>query len=453
MNLQSIDRLQHLLERVRVNAKRPRTHTQGLGAHLAYAAAPSDQASKAPVAPQVPEAAQPGARAPQAAKPEAQAKPEVFVEPSLSPLSIPADELEEIEISVSPEPPAAESGRKVRAPEISAVEIVTEDLSIEDVSVEELGVEEIPIEIGSELTLEKPELESEPAAARVPAAATASVVPQTYTAPPSLDDLTFSEPPPPRSASPEARESEIEPPPASLAQLVSEESEPPGSIDAALLAATEAQAGTGGSEVPIVTPPPESGPQVAVPPMGAPGLPRATAPTMEQLGEVVELETPSVIPIELADRKATEIRATEKATRGTKDSSREPVRPHAAEKTPASEQFEFAPRASQPSAKLEAREPMQTLVGGFTEEQGTGKEARGPEPLHPQVRVSTQGAPFAAEESPTAASSPAATLTPETLLRPKRVGEDRVLDVVAAAHAFRPHSFIELLDASLNLLK
>jgi len=364
--------------------------------------------------------------------------------------------LDEIEISVSPEPPVAESGRKARAPEISAVEIVAEDYPIEDVSVEERGVEEIPIEIGSELTLEKPEPEpeSEPAAARVPAAAAASVAPQTYTAPPSLDELTFSEPPPPRSAQPAASESEIEPPPASLAQLVSEESEPPGSIDAALLAATEAQSDAGGSEAPIVTPPPESGPQVAMPPMAAPGIPRATAPTVEQLGEVVELETPSAIPIELAERKATDARAPEKATSGPKESSHEPVQAQVAEKTAVSEEFGFAPRPSQPSAKLEAREPMQTLVGGFTEERGSGpQEARAAEPVHPQVRVSTQGAPFAAEESPTAASSPTTALTPETLLRPAHAGEQRVVDVVTAVSAFRPHSFVELLDASLDLFK
>ncbi len=271
-----------------------------------------------------------------------------------------------------------------------------------------------------------------------------------FTAPPSLDELTFSEPPPPPESA------EVEPPPVSAAQAVSE---PPDSIEASLLAATEAQAEE--DEAFALTPPPESGPQVAMPMLASAAVPaelRADAPTAEQLGDIVELEQGSGPPLELAPVPESEPEAKQA-----------PFKSHA-------EELEFVPRAPEPSRPLEGRDALQTLVGGFTDELGTGDSgapetpvpharivvppigttaAVEPAPLQPlpappslTMRAASDTLPFG-DEAPTASSW----LAPEVVARPVAVAPRAVVDVIAAARAYRPESFLELLDASIGLLK
>lgn len=502
MNLQNIERLQRLLSRVEQNAKRPRMRTQGLGASvggsstgpaspaaLAGPAAPTavsvdraaPAAKSAPLAAATPAAkSAPLAAATPAVKAAPVAAPAPFVVPtstaattaktpakpvepaaaalppekvvsltpematSLPPDSLPA-ELLEIDVTESlqdmaaAQPPPIED---VSLDEISGVELQPE--SLDEIPIEDMSVDDIGVEIGSAVTCDVPT-----------PADTAGVAP--FTAPPSLDDLTFSEPPPPDSP----RQHRLGALPVSEARDVSE---PPGSIDAALLAATEAQANAADAreiDGPALTPPPESGPQVAVPPIASPAIPKAplgetaayreAAPTMEQLGEVIELDQASGPPLELAER-------------GDLASNRV-----AAKATP--EELEFVPQRSVPSRPTDAREPMQTLVGGFTDEYDTGSEpidtppppARFvvpgvgqprseppvPAPVEPpSYTMPATGLDFG-DEAPTASS----VLSPEIVARAPIARAKPALDVIAAARSFRPQSFLELLDASMGLMK
>lgn len=494
MNLQSIDRLQSLLARVQANSKRPRTRSQGLSAALAAPGTPEVSSresapstltvakapavskaatvTKAPVVtkapslatPAIPSAAASSSKDAPAASASLREPPKsaplpptplvALVTPptppvaktsavsqveSLPPESLSGDELLDVDLSVSEPPPAVVAKKAGSAEEARAPDRVSE-VPIEDVSAEELGAEEISIEIASEVMLEAPEPASLPAQA-----ASTSVVPKTFTAPPMLDELTFSEPPPALPAIREPKkEASVEPPPASSAQRISDA---PGSIDAAILAATEAQGTASEPEVPAVTPPPESGPQIAVPPMPAPHVPSSTAgantyravePTMEQLGDVVELEPPSLVPLELAERRAAEARkAGEAGISG-------------------SEELEFVPQASEPSRRSSTRDPMQTLVGGFTEEAGSEPKTAVEKPISgisTEVGRAAKAAPSQeldfGDEAPTA-SSP---LAPQAVARPVSTRQPPIVDVVSAARGYRPQSFAELLDASIGLLK
>jgi hypothetical protein len=95
----------------------------------------------------------------------------------------------------------------------------------------------------------------------------------------------------------DAGEAEDEEPPASSRRAIA------GSVGEALAGAAETVELDEGREIPLKTPPPESGPQVAPPPMGAPGVPEidtgagadvemvsGTHPTTAQLGATVDLE-------------------------------------------------------------------------------------------------------------------------------------------------------------------
>jgi hypothetical protein len=446
VNLQGIERLQNLLGRIAQNVKSPHKRTQGLGAFIAspapaaareVAPAPAPEVDREGIAPRPLELAV--SLAPETAvslAPETAVSlaPELAV--SVPPDSLPSDLLE-------PESPA----------DAALAEPPLEDVSLEEVSAVELSAAEISSE----------ELPAEPASESAPAVALAAVTATPYTAPPSLDELTFSEPPPPNLPA----VAEIEPPPVSAAQAVSE---PPDSIDAALLAATEANAADAlEAEAPAVTPPPQSGPQVAAPPLAAPSLPtrvgvdsstyREATPTAEQLGEVIELDQGSGPPLELADPAL--------------------VEPKPAVKSASPEELEFVPQAPSPSRPTEVREAMQTLVGGFTDELDTGgyivRETPPPParkvlpaveerpavesspdaaPMQPIARSPSMTMPAAGagtlfgDEAPTASSM----LTPEVMARAPVEATRPIVDVVAVAQSYRPQSFLELLDASLGLL-
>jgi hypothetical protein len=507
VNLQNIDRLKQLLARVETNARQPRTRTEGLAAFVAAPAASAAQVTPAapsapaptvaasaaqvtPVAPNAPAAAAPAASSPVNAPPIAPA-----AIPGIAPLKVePVVVSRAAEPAIQPPPAAAVSAPPVSlSPDDVEVDLV-EDMPLEDVSLEDIAaveIDELSVEASSDVAGEivddvasgdlieaasapiAPPVISEPApsgwndrdlaSVARPAPDAKAPAASTYTAPPSLDELTFSEPPPPQPLE------EIEPPPISAAQPVSEA---PGSIDAALLAASEAQTHGASESVepaelegPTVTPPPESGPQVAVPALGAPNLPsdmaadaapyRQHAPTVEQLGDVIELDQASGPPLELAAR------------------SLEPQR-EAPAPSSAPEELEYVPRRSVPSLPLESREPMQTLVGGFTEDEAASSPIDTPPPqarivvpsaieVMPEERGTTPiqsampglGLPLPpqgsfGDEAPTAASS---VLVPDVTERTPVVAAPPVVNVIASARAFKPASFLELLDASLSLLK
>ncbi|HEY5960377.1 MAG TPA: hypothetical protein VIV60_27675 [Polyangiaceae bacterium] len=506
MNLQNVDRLQQLLARVEKNARLPRVRAQGLGAAAAQpavgkVAAPAAAARAVPIEPAASTvsaasdtaaassttsalsnfAAQVATQAVAtssksdiaAPAPKADAPSSATTTPAVSA----APDLLETDPSGYPSAAAAQE-----APVLELEELPLEDVSLEDIAAVELELaegEEVEVEVvadapsGVEPDVKSSELISSgwndsdlPASAAAPAAEAKAATQTPFTAPPSLDELTFSEPPPPPDPVSKASSSavEIEPPPISAAQAISES---PGSIDAALLAASEAQRGakpdTLDDEAPAVTPPPESGPQVAMPPLGAPGVPsglggeaepyRPYAPTIEQLGEVIELDQSSGPPLELAP-------AAEPASKRS-----------AARSQP--EELEYVPQHPVPSRPPEMREPMQTLVGGFTEEADTDSkpsdtpppharivvpaaepmpEERGTRPIQPalpemSLQLPTQGF---GDEAPTAASS---VLAPVVTSREPVATTKPVVSVIASARTFQPSSFLELLDASLALLK
>jgi hypothetical protein len=395
VNLQGIERLQTLLGRIERNVKLGHTRTQGLGAFII---------ARAPAA--IPE------------EPVVQGPVDLVEEIPLEDVSF--DEVSAVELPV--EDQAVES-----AP--------LESLPVESVAIEDVAADEIAVEITS---VAAPEEQPEPAPSPMVAA------PPVYTAPPSLDELTFSEPPPPDVAAPTE---EIEPPPVSAAQAVSE---PPDSIDAALLAATEAQANIADEldvEPPAVTPPPESGPQVAVPPIAAPIAPtrlgaegfvhHPTVPTAEQLGEVIDLDQSSGPPLELAEAPKVESKPAEVAT--------------------APEELEFVPRASVPSRPLETTPPPARVFVPPLEPLPVEPLPVEPPPVAEVADVLQPAQTLAAagildsfgDEAPTASSM----LTPETIARTPIALAHPIVDVIAAARAYQPQTFLQLLDASLGLLK
>jgi hypothetical protein len=172
-------------------------------------------------------------------------------------------------------------------------------------------------------------------------------------------------------------------------------------------------------EVPLKTPPPESGPQEALPPpaaLEAPRLPeiresfeaeisaRAVGPTPEQLGDTIDLPEPSRAPLEL-------------------DVAAAPVAPIDIEPPPVSEELEVT---------LPRRESVGVYDVGLTPPAGARDELR---------RYEEQAAPVE-PAVPAAASG--------IVSRPELSGVV-VSRFSAAARTFVPKSFVELLDASLGL--
>jgi hypothetical protein len=173
-------------------------------------------------------------------------------------------------------------------------------------------------------------------------------------------------------------------------------------------------------EVPIKTPPPESGPQSAtpVPSIGDPGAMHAAEsalasvnarPTVEQLGQTIDLEESGGPPLELAPAKEPEPPPPPEELEATFD---EPER--VTEAAPLSEPFPPAP-VEPPAA------PMQPIA------------------------IVPPAAPMQPVAEP-----PIAALQPVDVGRPSAPSA-AVAEYVGAAPEFRPASFLELLDASLAL--
>jgi hypothetical protein len=231
-------------------------------------------------------------------------------------------------------------------------------------------------------------------------------------------------------------EDEDEQPPASSQRKVA------SSMDEALAAAAEQLEAE--REVPLKTPPPESGPQEAPAPMGmaAPAAPdvdallggeldiptRADAnfptpgPTPEQLGQTIDLEEARGPSLELAEHRVS---------------------------TPAPPAVE----------ELEAALPGPTLIGGYDANLQPPPEARDeleahrrrqeddipPPPESLAQYPSVQPGAAAAEIVPIFQASTG----PEVIARPVPAGSPESFGSVR--ETFRPSSFLELLDASLGL--
>lgn len=236
--------------------------------------------------------------------------------------------------------------------------------------------------------------------------------------------------------------------------FVDDEEEPPASsrrsrvassMDEALAAAAESAGDSSEHEVPIKTPPPESGPQEAVLPMPA-GLaspaapdvdellgqelelpqaaPAPVGPTQEQLGQTIDLEESRGPALELDERR-TEVEG-----------------------------------AATPHEELEMPLPEREALGGYDARLEPPPEAREELEAH-RRRVAEQLTPPAPAASPSFFSEPpaasqqsrtaaAAASHPELTARPVPAASapERF---VSAREAFRPLSFVELLDASLAL--
>ncbi len=256
-----------------------------------------------------------------------------------------------------------------------------------------------------------------------------------------LVEVTEGTPPPPTTDVDIDFDDVEEQPPAS-----SHRSRVASSMDEALAAAAAEQL-EGEREVPLKTPPPESGPQAAPMPTGmaAPSAPdvdallggeldiptRADAgvsagqgPTPEQLGQTIDLEEARGPSLELAEQKGSD-----------------------------------APAAAAVE-ELEAPLPGPTLVGGYDENLQPPPEARdeleahlrrqdddiAPPPESLAQYPSVQPAAPAPEIVPVYNAAPSG---PEVVARPLPMGSPESFGSVR--ESFRPSSFVELLDASLNL--
>lgn len=191
----------------------------------------------------------------------------------------------------------------------------------------------------------------------------------------------------------------------------------PGTLDEAIASATHNEPDLA---VPVQTPPPESGPQEALPAQGleasrVPDVdqleadlmpPPSMGPTAEQLGETIELEEPRGPELEI------DVVAAQ------------------AESEPA------------PPEELEVALPRQSLASGLYDVQEVQITAPPPEAV---VTVEAPGAPAAA----TIPSASGSSGQPELTVRPA-LGATDVASMELVAQA-SPKTFLELLDGSLSV--
>lgn len=277
---QDVTRLEELLARVQRNAARPRA-ARAAFAPLAAAPAPSPAVVSVPPAVVVP--------APVFAPPAAAFSPPA---PAFSPPA-PAytDSVDDLladpfpASSAPPPPPAPSDAQDEPIPLVAVAPQPAEHIS---------GV--MPV---AELS-EAPEelLEDDIVEMSPPAVAVEAVVPASRTA---LDDVDSNFDDEDDDATRQSA-SEEEPPVSSSRSKIA------GTMDEALARAAEQMEIQEGREVPLKTPPPESGPQAAMAPMPAPAAPDidelleadilpvtgmsspASVPTTEQLGQTIDLE-------------------------------------------------------------------------------------------------------------------------------------------------------------------
>ncbi len=408
---EQVSKLQGLLERIQKNASRPRASAPMAAAPMAFAAPPA-AAAPAP-APYVAPAASFDA-----------VDDLLGASPEQSPMPV------EVDVPLDSVPPVAEISPS-QAPDADPIPLVSvatgqpapplDDAFGLDSEVSEVRVTTATRESAPEVTVAAIEAEAEPIGTEE--LSEDDLVEVTEGTPPPTDvDIDF--------------EDEDEQPPASSQRKVA------SSMDEALAAAAEQLDAE--REVPLKTPPPESGPQEAPAPLGmaAPAAPdvdallggeldiptRADAglatagPTAEQLGQTIDLEEARGPALELAEHRVS---------------------------TPAPPAME----------ELEAALPGPTLIGGYDASLEPPPEARdeleahrrrqeddiAPPPESLATLPSVQPGAQVAEIVPIFQASAG----PEVIARPAPAGSPESFGAVR--ETFRPSSFVELLDASLGL--
>lgn len=300
--------------------------------------------------------------------------------------------------------PRATGAAMTSAPEADEFEEVGDDMEIEELDLDEEDIVDL-----TDDEAEPTELAAAAEAEEAPSVAASAAEEQTEL---SADDVDIDFEDVEDTAEPE------EEPPAS-----SRRAKAPSSMDEALASAAEAEDDE--REVPLKTPPPESGRQVAGPPippqpptpdiaveddLEAPisATPVGGGPTPEQLGQTVDLEEGPRAELEL-----------EQAVEG---------------KPPAV------------ADELEAPLPDASQPGAFSPELSPPESARAEIERHREEL----GAEPAAPAEPPAPAPPPAEVEPQVFRRPAAPAGE----VAAFAHAagtFQPKTFVELLDASLEL--
>jgi hypothetical protein len=428
-NDQQVSKLQGLLARIQRNAALPRS-----GAPLPPAAF-VPQASPAPA----PAAAAPAVTAPATAYVPAYAPPPpAFDERSIDDLlgvSEPPPPVD-VDIPLDTVPPEAEvaDGGQPEAEPIPLVSVAPHEsepprvpfdatFSLES-EVSEVRASIAPRDAGPEVTVAAIEAEAEPITAEE--LSEDDLVEVTEGTPiPSTDlDIDFEE------------EADDRPPASSQRQVASSRGD-------SLAAAAQ---GEPEREVPLKTPPPESGPQEAPPPvMTAPAAPdvdallgdeldiptrgeaaAALAPTPEQLGQTIDLEEAAGPSLELAEPARSTLRPT-------------------------------------PSEDLEVALPGREVAGGYDDGLMPPPEALddleahrrrleediAPPPESLATLPSVQPGPLPEIVPIVAAPHVEVATTPEVIAR--AAPEGAVEAFASVREAYRPSTFVELLDASLSL--
>ncbi len=418
---EQVSKLQGLLERIQKNASRPRASAPLATAPATFAPPPPATFAPPPIL-AAPLAATPFV-APAASF---DAVDELLgASPEQSPMPV------DVDVPLDSVPPVAEISQS-QAPDADPIPLVSlstsqpvpppiDDAFGLDSEVSEVRVTTVTREPAGEVTVAAIEAEAEPMGPEE--LSEDDLVEVTEGTPPPADvDIDF--------------EDEPEQAPASSQRKVA------SSMDEALAAAAEQLEAE--REVPLKTPPPESGPQEAPGPMGmaAPAAPdvdallggeldiptradaglAARGPTTEQLGQTIDLEEARGPSLELAEHRVS---------------------------TPAPPAIE----------ELEAPLPGPTMVGGYDEHLQPPPEARDDLEAHrrrqdddiPPPPESLAQYPSVQPGAPPAEIVPIfqASAGPEVIARSVVAGSPESFGTVR--ETFRPSSFVELLDASLNL--
>jgi hypothetical protein len=419
---EQITKLQGLLERIQRNASRARNNGVPLPPPAAFAPPPAMPAAFAP-----PPAAPPPAFA---------APPPAALDQSVDDLLGASPMPAEVDVALDSIPPVEEiAASPSQAPDAEPIPLVSvaneplpppiDDAFGLDSEVSEVRVTTATREPAAEVTVAAIEAEAEPIATEELSEDDLVEVTEGTPPPAATDvDIDFDD------------EEEEQPPASSQRQVAS-------SMDEALAAAAAQEADR---EVPLKTPPPESGPQEAPIPTGmaAPAAPdvdallggeldiptrevaAAPGPTTEQLGQTIDLEEARGPSLELAEHQAA------------------------------------APSAAQVE-ELEMPLPARDAVGGYDDNLQPPPDALNdleahrrrleddipPPPESLATLPSVQPGAYGAEIVPLQAAPEAAAVGPEIIARPAPVGSPETFSSVR--DTFRPSSFVELLDASLSL--
>jgi hypothetical protein len=224
---------------------------------------------------------------------------------------------------------------------------------------------------------------------------------------PDIDNLSWSEPP----------VEELPPPDSSRRARVA------SSMDEALIDATSDSE----SQIPIKTPPPESGRQPAEGVYAAAihvtSSEAASVPTAEQLGETLELEAPTAADIEL-DEVQVEVTETKEELEVELQSQPSVLELPSSEQPPGTAEAQSPHRAPEQSQIVE------------TYEEADAADLASIDSMPPEE---------------TMLSSNAELLLQPQVTRQAATAKEATVEVLHAAPVFAPRSFLELLDASLQL--